>query len=873
MENKILHTPHEGVSGANTATEKNTVTPTQQQNPLLEGGIGAASVAPQGTPWALSAQHREMLEQESGISPEAIKARGYFTLPAGKEGREWLRGQGFNQRQQILGECLVMPFYNRIGEITEYVLRPSEPRTDAKGKAIKYEKAGGSRQSLDIAPLTLAMIGDPTVPLIITEGAKKADSAASRGLPAINLHGTFAFRGRNDKGGIANLPEWDEIVLKGNIDGKLIAREVFLAFDSDWVEKDGVYDALIRLGAALKYRGARVRMVDLPCQPSGDKMGLDDFFAGGGTVEETLHLIRELPTKPDRTVAQKQRAIEKKERARECPSITIDGCQLPEVMKELYEAIVKANSKNPASPRLYRGAGGPSVVEKDKDNQFILKTVSVPHLRFIAAEMAIWHSSRGEAWPSKDLMEIFLANFNQFPLPAIARVVSAPFYRADGTLCAMPGYDAQTQTFLALPKDFVLADIEPTEENLAVAHDFLVEDILGEVAFRDDASRAHAIALMILPLVRLMIDGATPFHLFEAAQQSSGKSYAASLAIAPYERPTSVTDTRKDEEWDKALLSAFVLGRPVIFVDNITSNLGSPALASYITEPTKTGRLLGGNVMATVETRGVTWVGTANNATLSADIISRMLKIRIDPRMEEPAEREFKSDAWTYVQNNRAEVIGALVTLVEAWKVAGEPEFTSNKHRFDRWSRVMGGILQVAGISGFLDNLKSERLHNDTSREAWSGFVGAWFEEFGDDPVTAKQVFTLANAKCDDFMALLGGREDSQVQRLGSLLLKQRERVFGVDGVGEFTIARQEQKTNKGVLWELIYIRPSANPKAQPSHSEGDEGEKDQAKEIPEGENSTGGAETGDEGQGDEEQDGKGQGDDDIGEEFLRVIR
>ena len=51
---------------------------------------------------------------------------------------------------------------------------------------------------------------------------------------------------------------------------------------------------------------------------------------------------------------------------------------------------------------------------------------------------------------------------------------------------------------------------------------------------------------------------------------------------------------------------------------------------------------------------------------------------------------------------------------------------------------------------------------------------------------------------------------------MGTLLLKQRERVFGVDGVGEFTIERQNQKTNKGVMWELICIRPSPNPKVKP---------------------------------------------------------
>ena len=545
-------------------------------------------------------------------------------------------------------------------------------------------------------------------------------------------------------------------------------------------------------------------------------MGLDDFFAGGGTVEDLKELLQELPTKPERTKAQKQRAVEKKARERACPPIITDGRQLTEVLAEVHEAMRHANAKNPAFPRLYRGAGGLVTIAKDEEGQSLLERANVSGLRQIVAEMAIWRSSRGEIYPPKELMEILLEKSRNCPLPFVARVMSAPFYRADGTLCDQPGYDEATLTFLALPDDFVLQDIEPTEENLAAAHGLIVEDILGEVAFADDASRAHTIALMLLPLVRLMIDGATPFHLFEAALQSSGKSYAASIAIALYESPASVNDTKKEEEWDKVLLSAFAAGKALIFIDNIKSTLSAPALASFITEPTKTGRLLGGNIMATVQTRRATWIGSANNARLCPDMVSRTLKIRINPRMAEPADREFKSGAWTYITENRAEVLSALVTMVECWKAAGKPEFTERKHRFNRWSRVMGGILQVAGIPGFLDNLKSERSHNDTWRVAWSGLVRVWFSAHGEEPITAKQVLELARKECDDFMALLGTKEELQAQNMGKLFSKQRDVVFAVDEVGEFSIERQNQKTNKGVMWKLVFVNPAANANAAP---------------------------------------------------------
>ena len=246
------------------------------------------------------------------------------------------------------------------------------------------------------------------------------------GCPRLTCTELSLFEGGNDKGGIANLTELDEIVLKGRIDGKLIAREVWLVFDSDWVEKDGVYDALVRLTAALTRRGARVRIVELPCQLNGDKMGLDDFFAGGGTLEEFKHLIRGLPTKPS-APRLRNSAPSKRKSARASALLSVIDGQLSEVLKEFFKTINKANAKNPDFPVLYRGAGGFTIVERDLKGQISLNTANANQLQWLAGEVAIWYGSRGEIFPPKSLMDIFLASHARFSLPAIARVMSAPF--------------------------------------------------------------------------------------------------------------------------------------------------------------------------------------------------------------------------------------------------------------------------------------------------------------------------------------------------------------------------------------------------------------------------------------------------------------
>ena len=147
-----------------------------------------------------------------------------------------------------------------------------------------------------MAPLTRDQIGDPCKPLIITEGAKKADAAASRGLCALNLNGVWAWRGKNAQGGLTALPDWENIAFKGQK-----PRWVLLCFDSDVTQKSGVESALRRLYPFLEARGARVSVVYLPEGADGEKTGLDDFFARGADVAALFALAQELrPAKESR---------------------------------------------------------------------------------------------------------------------------------------------------------------------------------------------------------------------------------------------------------------------------------------------------------------------------------------------------------------------------------------------------------------------------------------------------------------------------------------------------------------------------------------------------------------------------------------------
>jgi hypothetical protein len=221
-------------------------------------------------------QHHAMLVA-SAISLDVAAARGYSSATRKSE----LQARGFGQAQQRV-PALLIPVHGVTGEVVLHQARPDDPRRNAQGKAIKYETPSKARMALDVPPAVRPLLGNPGVPLIVTEGARKADSAASVGLCCIAVAGVWNWRGSNDAGGTVALPDWEHVALND--------RTVHLAFDSDVTAKPAVQSALQRLRELLERRKAHVQVVHLPSGPNGEKVGLDDFLAAGHTRDDVLRL-------------------------------------------------------------------------------------------------------------------------------------------------------------------------------------------------------------------------------------------------------------------------------------------------------------------------------------------------------------------------------------------------------------------------------------------------------------------------------------------------------------------------------------------------------------------------------------------------------
>jgi hypothetical protein len=186
----------------------------------------------------LAKNHERMLIEESAIAWDVIRRRDYRTITDPEE----LLELGFKP-YQVITPGLLIPVYDMFGNVSSYQYRPDNPRKNGDGKLIKYETRAGHRQVLDANPILGERLRDPNDPLIVTEGARKADAAISKGYVAVDLSGVWCWR----KDGVA-LPEWEDIRLYG--------RKVYVAFDSDIQTNPHVLKALKGLCEFLHHRGA-----------------------------------------------------------------------------------------------------------------------------------------------------------------------------------------------------------------------------------------------------------------------------------------------------------------------------------------------------------------------------------------------------------------------------------------------------------------------------------------------------------------------------------------------------------------------------------------------------------------------------------------
>jgi hypothetical protein len=306
------------------------------------------------------------------------------------------------------------------------------------------------------------------------------------------------------------------------------------------------------------------------------------------------------------------------------------------------------------------------------------------------------YDARKKGWVAVDaptkVAEAWLAGTGRWKLPLLTGVASAPFLRADGSVWETPGYDAATGLLYKPECVFPPVPARPTRDD-AVAALTLIEDLLSGFPFVAPADRSVGLSAILTPLDRRSMPSA-PLHGFTAPAAGTGKSKLVDIASAlATGRIAPVTaQGATEEEIEKRLAARFLTGDPVISIDNCEHPLQSAFLCQALTQGMVSIRLLGHS--RTVETPTVSAIyATGNNLQIAGDLTRRTLLCALDARCEHPERRVFARDPVDTARANRGRLVVAGLTILKAWRIAGE-EGTQPLGSFETWSyRVRDALI------------------------------------------------------------------------------------------------------------------------------------------------------------------------------------
>lgn len=244
-------------------------------------------------------------------------------------------------------------------------------------------------------------------------------------------------------------------------------------------------------------------------------------------------------------------------------------------------------------------------------------------------------------------------------------------------------------------------------------------------------SRSVVISAYLLGSIRRSILAA-PMHAFDAVSPGTGKSYLARILcmILTGRSAAAMTWIRKEEEQRKRVLSVLIEGDPIMLLDNATTPIGGNALNILLTEPIFKDRLLGKNTAVAAPTNCLV-LATGNNLEFEADTTRRVVRCRMDARLEHPENREFASNPLDRVLTHRGDLVVGALTILIAYIHAGQPLRGKVKHvgSYEDWTLIREAIVWL-GQPDPADTMR-EVSADDPAANELRQLMDAWWECFG----------------------------------------------------------------------------------------------------------------------------------------------
>ncbi|MFZ2470531.1 MAG: hypothetical protein WAW52_01185 [Methanothrix sp.] len=501
------------------------------------------------------------------------------------------------------------------------------------------------------------------------------------------------------------------------------------------------------------------------------------------------------------------------------PTIMADDRRLQDITSEALQSLQENNN----TVEIFQRGGFICRLKEKEPGKLVIENVNDSILRGILSRRAEYKRTQSKRLipPPSPVIKDILA-LGKWAFPFLAGIVSCPVLREDGSLLSLPGYDEASGLYYNVSKGLEIPKIpdHPTQKQAIRACKYIMNNVFVDFPFEDQASRANALAGLLSPIVRPMVKGCIPMMLIDKPSPGTGASLILEVMsiIAIGQVAEMKSPVGSEDEWRKMITSALREGPALILIDNIVARLKSPSLARALTSSQWSDRRLGKSEDLSLPQRAC-WYANGNRLALSGDLPRRCYLVRMDAQLAEPWKRDpskFKHpNIRGWAEENRGKLLAALLTMARAWVESGRPVGTDKViGGFTEWVETLGGILNHAGVSGFLDNLDELYQEADEVNEQWQRFFEIWYSIFGDKIIPANEIVAelekhdsdLSIEAPEKMAKAMRGIEQGRAIRVG-LALRKKNKVRYTNG---YMLIKHFDRGKKQKLWQVKKIKVAA---------------------------------------------------------------
>jgi len=402
--------------------------------------------------------------------------------------------------------------------------------------------------------------------------------------------------------------------------------------------------------------------------------------------------------------------------------------------------------------------------------------------------------------PKPVYAKTLMSREGEWAFPTLRGVVNSPTLALDGRIIQEPGYDDESGLLVdCAPGSFPKVPKKPTKDQAVEAMKFFTYPFRA-YPFVNPAAKAVAMSALLTSLIRINLR-TSPLHGMDSPTPANGKSLMAECAgvLSTGVIPPAMSQGKTEEEDEKRLSTVLHAGDSVIHIDNCGHHLQGDFLCSMLSQEFVQARILGLSARRILPSTALV-IASGNNLTFAGDVSRRAVTCRIDSKTERPEERKFDWNPREDIKKDRAKFVIAGLTILLAYRVAGNPENLKPMGSFDDWEWVRGALVWIG--EGDPADTRVSVQSGDPQREEMSEIAELWEKAFKSRRVRVSDIETSYTSVED--VALLRARLVDIVCRgtwsgrsVGRWLMRWKDRIVG----GRYFTCTEDQSS--GHLWEL----------------------------------------------------------------------